>query len=312
MIDLSVHLAGIKLKNPTILASGIMGVSAASMRFCKENGVGAVTGKSIGHVERTGHHNPTVYPWGQGIINAVGLSNPGVDAGVGLLSEMKESLEIPVIASCFADTVDNIARVAEKLIEANPVAIELNLSCPNTESDFGLMFALDPEATTRAVTQVKKIAGNTKVFVKLTPDGANIVEVGKAAEVAGADALTATNTLSGMIIDIHTKRPILTNKFGGLSGPAIKPVSVRAVYNLFTAVKIPIIGTGGINTGEDAIEYIMAGASAVGIGSGVYYRGIDVFKKVTAEMEDFMKKEGYKSIEEMRGVAHKAKFLISH
>jgi len=304
MIDLSVNLAGIKLKNPTILASGIMGVSAASMRLCQENGVGAVTGKSIGHEERTGHHNPTVYSWGQGLTNAVGLSNPGVDACVDLLSEMKESLEIPVIASCFADTVDNIARVAEKLIEANPVAIELNLSCPNTESDFGLMFALDPEATTRAVTQVKKIAGNTKVFVKLTPDGANLVDVGKAAEAAGADALTATNTLSGMIIDIRTKRPILTNKFGGLSGPAIKPVSVRAVYNLYKSVKIPIIGTGGINTGEDAIEFIMAGATTVGIGSGIYYRGIDIFKKVTNEMTLFMQKHQFHTVEEMKGIAH--------
>ncbi|MDA1316956.1 MAG: dihydroorotate dehydrogenase [bacterium] len=305
-MNLSTNLAGIPLKNPTILASGVMGVSTSSMKFVQENRAGAVTCKSIGHEERKGHHNPTVYSWGQGITNAVGLSNVGVDDGTVLLKEMIDALEIPVISSCFADTVDNLARVAEKLMASKPVAIELNLSCPNTENDFGLMFALDPEATTRAVSQVKKIAGNTKVFVKLTPDASNIVDVGKAAEAAGADALTATNTLSGMIIDIHTKRPILTNKFGGLSGPAIKPVSVRAVWNLYNAVKIPIIGTGGINTGEDAIEYIMAGATAVGIGSGVYYRGIDVFKKITDEMSAFMEKEGYKSIEEMRGIAHKS------
>jgi len=303
-INLSTTLAGITLQNPTILASGVMGVSAASMKFVQENGAGAVTCKSIGHEERVGHHNPTVYSWGQGVTNAVGLSNPGVDAGVPLLSDMIKTLAIPVIASCFADTVDNLARVAEKLLAAKPVAIELNLSCPNTESDFGLMFALDPEATTRAVTQVKKIAGDTKVFVKLTPDGSNIVDVGKAAEAAGADVLTATNTLSGLIIDIHTKRPILTNKYGGLSGPAIKPVSLRAVYNLYKAVKIPIIGTGGINTSEDAIEYIMAGATAVGIGSGIYYEGIDVFKKVTSGIQSFMEKEGYESIEAMRGIAH--------
>ncbi len=303
-MNLSTTLAGITLKNPTILASGVMGVSTASMRFVQESGAGAVTCKSIGHEERVGHHNPTIYSWGQGITNAVGLSNVGVDEGTVLLKEMIDALEIPVIASCFADTVDNLARVAEKLVTSNPVAIELNLSCPNTENDFGLMFALDPEATTRAVSQVKKVAGNTKVFVKLTPDASNIVDVGKAAEAAGADALTATNTLSGLIIDIHTKRPILTNKFGGLSGPAIKPVSVRAVYNLYKAVKIPIIGTGGISTGEDAIEFIMAGATAVGIGSGVYFRGIDVFKKVTDEMSAFMEKEGYNSVEEMRGIAH--------
>ncbi|PIQ73572.1 dihydroorotate dehydrogenase B catalytic subunit [Candidatus Roizmanbacteria bacterium CG11_big_fil_rev_8_21_14_0_20_36_8] len=304
MIDLSVNFAGIQLRNPTILASGIMGVSVASLKYCEESGAGAVTCKSIGHAERMGHHNPTVYSWGQGLTNAVGLSNQGVDEGVGLLKEMIETLNVPVIASCFADTVDNIAKVAEKLIASNPVAIELNLSCPNTENDFGLMFALDTDATTRAVSQVKKIAGKTKVFVKLTPDASNIVDVGKAAEAAGADALTAANTLSGMIIDIHTKRPILTNKFGGLSGPAIKPVSVRAVYNLYKAVKIPIIGTGGINTGEDAIEFIMAGAAAVGIGSGIYYRGIDIFKKVTDEISEFMEKNNYRSIEEMKGMAN--------
>lgn len=277
MTDLSVNLAGIKLRNPLILASGIMGVSTASMKFTEENGVGAVTMKSIGPTERTGHHNPTVYSWGEGITNAVGLSNPGVEEGTEHLEDMMKTLEVPVIASCFADTVDNMAKVAEKMLEAKPVALELNLSCPNTEDDFGRMFALDVKATERAVSSVKKIAGNTKIFAKLSPDSPDITEIGKAAEAAGADGLTATNTLSGLVIDIELKRPVLANKFGGLSGPAIRPVAVRAVYNLFKAVKIPIIGTGGVNTGEDAIEFIMAGATAVGVGSAIYYRGIDVF-----------------------------------
>ncbi|QQS43343.1 dihydroorotate dehydrogenase [Candidatus Roizmanbacteria bacterium] len=305
MANLSVSLAGISLQNPTILASGIMGVSASSLKFVEEHGAGAVTMKSIGPTDRTGHKNPTVYSWGEGITNAVGLSNPGAEEGAAHLEEMKKILHIPVIASCFADTVDNIAKVAEKLLEKEPLALELNLSCPNTEDDFGCMFAMDPRVTERAVTLVKKTSGKTKIFVKLSPDASNIVTVAKAAEAAGADGITAINTLSGLIIDIHTKRPILKNTFGGLSGPAIRPVGVRAVYNLYEAVKIPIIGTGGINTGEDAIEYIMAGATAVGIGSGVYYRGIDVFGKVTEEMENFMDQNGYKSLEEMRGIAHK-------
>lgn len=304
MANLSVHLAGISLHNPTILASGIMGVSAASMKFVQESGAGAVTMKSIGPVDRSGHNNPTVYSWGEGITNAVGLSNPGAEEGASHLQEMHEALQVPVIASCFADTVDNIAKVAEKLLEKEPQALELNLSCPNTEDDFGFMFAMDPKVTERAVMLVKKISGKTNIFVKLSPDASNIVTVAKAAEAAGADAITAINTLSGLIIDIHAKRPILKNKFGGLSGPAIRPVGVRAVYNLYEAVKIPIIGTGGINTGEDAIEYIMAGATAVGIGSAVYYRGIDVFKKVCDEMSAFMDTNGYKSVEEMRGIAH--------
>ncbi len=304
MSDISIHLAGIELKNPLILASGIMGVNTSSMRLVQENGAGAVTMKSIGPEERQGHHNPTVYSWGEGIHNAVGLSNPGAQEGAEHLEEMKNSLAIPVIASCFADTVDNIAKVAEILLSKEPVALELNLSCPNTEDDFGRMFALDTKATERAVSSVKKIAGKTKLFAKLSPDSPEIAEIGKAAEAAGADALTATNTLSGLIIDINVKRPILHNKFGGLSGPAIKPVVMRAVYNLYKAVTIPIIGTGGVTTGEDAIEMIMAGATAVGIGSAIYYRGIDVFQKINLEIIEFMKKEGYTSINEMKGAAN--------
>ncbi len=304
MTTLSTNLAGIHLRNPLILASGIMGVSTSSMKFIEENGAGAVTMKSIGPVERTGHHNPTVYSWGKGIHNAVGLSNPGMEEGSLHLKEMKQALTIPVIGSCFADTVDNLVKVAEKMLELKPEALELNLSCPNTEDDFGRMFALDPKATERAVSSVEKIAGDSKIFVKLSPDAPDIAEIGKAAEAAGADAITATNTLSGLIIDIHLKRPILHNKFGGLSGPAIKPVVVRAVYNLYKAVKIPIIGTGGVTNGEDAVEMIMAGATAVGVGSAIYYRGIEAFKLITDEIQTFMKEEGYSSIEEMKGVAH--------
>lgn len=304
MIDLQVNLAGIELKNPLVLASGIMGTSASSMKFIEQNGAGAVTMKSIGPVERTGHHSPTVYSWGQGITNAVGLSNPGPEGGKELIQEMKERLQIPVIASCFADTVDNIAKVAEKLIESEPVALELNLSCPNTEDDFGCMFALSSKATEKAVSSVKKISGKTKIFAKLTPDATNIDSIAKAAEAAGADGITATNTLSGLIIDVYTKRPVLTNRFGGLSGPAIRPVSIRAVFNLYKAVKIPIIGTGGVTTGIDAIEMIMAGATAVGVGSAIYYRGVDVFKKIADEMKEFMKNEGYKNLDEIRGIAH--------
>ncbi len=305
-MTLQVDLAGIHLQNPTILASGIMGVSTSSLNYVAKSGAGAVTMKSIGPTERMGHHNPTVYSWSGGIHNAVGLSNPGAEEGALHLEEMKQSLAVPVIASCFADSVDNLVKVAAKLIEKKPVALELNLSCPNTEDDFGRMFALDVLATQRAVSSVKKIAGTTKIFAKLSPDSPDIVEIGKAAEAAGADALTATNTLSGMIIDIHVRKPILKNKFGGLSGPAIKPVVIRTVYNLYEAVKIPIIGTGGINTGEDVVEYIMAGATAVGIGSAIYYRGIDVFKKICDEIEVFMKEEGIKNLEEIRGAAHKS------
>jgi len=304
MADLSVSLCGLPLKNPLILASGIMGVSGAAVKNMEQHGAGAVTFKSIGPVERMGHKNPTVYAWKHGMSNAVGLPNPGVDAALAILSEAKKQVTVPLIVSMFADTADMFAQVTEKLLTIQPDALELNLSCPNTERDMGPMFALDPEATGKVVAAVKKVSGKTPVFAKLTPDAANIAEVAKAAEAAGADAITATNTVTGMIIDIRAKKPILTNKFGGLSGPAIKPIAVKAVYTLYTAVKIPIIGTGGVNSGEDAIEMIMAGATAVGIGSAVYYHGLEAFKKIADEMTTFMDAEGYKTIREMRGIAH--------
>lgn len=304
MSDLSISLCGLSLKNPLILASGIMGVSAAAMKSVELHGAGAVTSKSIGPVERLGHKNPTVYAWEHGLTNAVGLPNPGVEAAISMLKEARSVLSVPLIISMFADTADNFAHVAEKLLEVKPQALEINLSCPNTERDFGPMFALDPQSTGKVITAVKKISGKTPVFAKLTPDAANSVEIGKAAEAAGADALTAANTVSGLIIDIRAKQPILTNKFGGISGPAIKPIIVRMVYNLSKAVKIPIIGLGGVNTGEDAVEMIMAGATAVGIGSAVYYRGIEAFSFITDEMKAFMKKEGYKTVGEMKGIVH--------
>ena len=303
-VDLSIKLAGVDLGNPLILASGIMGVSAASLKFVEESGAGAVTCKSIGPTVRPGHHNPTVIPWEKGIINAVGLSNPGIDAAVPFLKQAKKELNVPLIISIFADKPDNFVRVAEKLNTIKPVFVEINLSCPNTEDDFGRMFALDPKLTEKAVSAVVNTLPKAKIFAKLSPDAPNIGEIGRAAEAAGASGITATNTVSGMIIDFEMRRPVLTNKFGGVSGPAIKPISLRAVFNLYKAVKIPIIGTGGVTTGRDALEFTLAGATAVGVGSAVYYEGIGVFKKITDEMMALMKKEGIKSLEEIRGAAH--------
>jgi dihydroorotate dehydrogenase (NAD+) catalytic subunit len=304
MEDLSTDLLGIKLKNPLILASGLMGVSSASLKLVEKNGVGAVTLKSIGPLERHGHANPTIYAWEHGITNAVGLSNPGIDESLLIIRETIKTLKIPVIISVFADKIDNYVKIVDKLLPLNPSIIELNLSCPNTEDEFGKMFALDPHITEKVVRAVKKLSQKIKVFVKLTADASNIAEIAKTAETGGADGITAINTISGLIIDIRLRKPILTNKFGGISGPAIKPIAVRAVYNIYKAVKIPIIGIGGVMKGEDVVEFIMAGATAVGIGSGIYYRGLNIFKKATEEMRMFMKKEKIKNLQEIRGIAH--------
>lgn len=305
-MNLTTSLAGISLRNPLVLASGIMGVSASTMKFVEENGAGAVTMKSIGPVERTGHHNPTVFSWGAGLTNAVGLSNQGVDAALPEIQMSLERLEIPLIASMFGGTVDEFKQVAEKLCALPIKLLELNLSCPNVQDSHGRMFALDVDRTEATVKAVKEVSGTIKVFAKLTPEAPNIVEIAKAAEAGGADGITAINTISGMVIDITHRRPILTNKSGGISGPAIKPVGVRAVYNIAKEVRLPIIGTGGVETGSDALEYIMAGATAVGVGSAVWSRGIDVFSKITAEMKTIMKEQGITSLDEIRGVAHSA------
>ncbi len=302
--NLAITLVGIKLKNPLVLASGIMGVSLASLRMVEKGGAGAVTMKSIGPEERHGNKNPTVYAWEHGLTNAVGLSNPGITASIPMFKDMQKQLSVPVFGSTFAGTIDGFVANAEQFAGAGAQMLELNLSCPNTESDFGRMFALDTQKSAEVVTRVKKVVGKTKIFVKLTPDNADIVDVAKAVEAAGADGITAVNTVSGLIIEPRVRRPILSNKFGGLSGPAIKPIAVRAVYNIYKAVKVPIIGLGGVMSGIDAAEFIMAGASAVGVGSAIYYHGVGVFKKINDELAQFMQEEGYVHISDMKGIAH--------
>lgn len=307
MVDISAKLCRVKLGNPTVLASGIMGVTGASLCFAAENGAGAVTIKSIGPEERKGHPAPVVFEWDKGLINAMGLSTPGVEEAVHELAAAVERSSSPVIASIFAPTVKKFGEVAKAVSKVKPHLIEANISCPNVEAEFGKPFATDPNVSSQVTRIVKKNSKKIPVIMKLSPNVPNIKVIAKAVEKAGADAVCAINTLGpGMVIDIKTGKPILSNKVGGLSGPAVKPVAVRCVYDIYDAVKIPIIGTGGITYGKDAVEMIMAGATAVGIGSGVHYRGIDVFKKVSEEIIDFMEKEGYNKLKDFRGIAHES------
>lgn len=301
---LSTVIAGVRLENPTVLASGIMGTTASSLGFCARSGAGALTTKSISLKPRKGHKNPTVLRFENGIINAVGLTNRGAEDS---LEEIRHAAEIsgrPIIASIFGTNTADYGRTAKIISKAKPDMIEANISCPNVEEEMGKPFATDPKASARVTRNIKR---NTKlpVFVKLSPNVPDISSIAKAVKRAGADGITAINTAGpGMVIDINTAQPILHNKAGGISGPAIRPIAVRCVYDIYRATKLPVIGTGGITKGNDAVEMIMAGASAVGIGSSVYYRGIDVFNKITEEIKDFMLENGYNSIEEMRGIAH--------
>ena len=308
MVALSTSLCGVDLPNPLILASGILGTEAELMARVARNGAGAVTAKSCSLEPRAGHPNPTVLAWEHGLINAVGLANPGVEAEVEELARtvaLLEPLGAALIASIFADTVENYARVARRLVEAAPDLLEVNISCPNVHDEFGTPFAADAAAAadvTAAVTEA--VAGRVPVLVKLSPNVGDIVTIARAVEKAGADGITAINTLPGMVIDIHARRPILANRTGGLSGPAIRPLAVRCVYEIFRAVDLPIIGTGGVSSGRDAMEMMMAGATAVAIGSAVYGEGPGVFRRVLGEVEGLLAELGYESVVEARGAAH--------
>jgi dihydroorotate dehydrogenase (NAD+) catalytic subunit len=303
-LDISTRICGVKLNNPTVLASGIMGVTGPSLCFAAGNGAGAVTTKSIGIEERKGHPAPILLEWEKGLINAVGLSSPGIDSSLEELDFAVKNCNSPVIASIFAPTTKQFGEVAKHVSKIKPHLVEVNISCPNVEAEFGKPFASDPKVSAD-VTKIVKKSSKCPIIVKLSPNVPNIGAIAKAVEKAGANAICAINTVGpGMIIDIKTGKPMLANKCGGLSGPAVKPIAVRCIYDIYKSVKIPIIGTGGVTYGKDAVEMIMAGATAVGIGSGVYYRGIDVFRKVSNEIENFMMKEGYSSLKQFRGISH--------
>lgn len=303
MADLTVELAGAKLRNPTVLASGIIGTTAGLLKRVADAGAGAVTIKSIGPVPRKGNPGPVFIEVEGGALNAVGLPNPGVDNALEELAEAVKECKSPVIASFFAGTTKGFGEVAEKLAHAKPALLEADCSCPNTDRDLGTPFAYDPEAIAMIVEEVKE---RTKIplFVKVAPDTHRVVEVAKAAEKAGADGITAVNTARGMAIDIEARKPVLGNKTGGLSGPALRPIAVRCVYDIYEAVEIPIIGTGGVGSGRDAVEMMMAGATAVGIGTAVMHRGIGVFAEVAKEMEEWMDAHGVKRASELTGLAH--------
>ena len=297
---LEVEFAGLKLRNPTILASGIMGESAGSLIRIAKSGAGAVVTKSIGLEARSGYPNPTVVEVECGILNSMGLPNPGIEEFGREIEELKE-IDIPIIGSIFGKDEEEFALLAKRMEKYGVDAIELNLSCPHAKG-YGLEIGSDPDAVKSITKEVKRNV-SIPVFPKISANVGDVVEIGKAVEEGGADGIVAINSIRAMKIDLSTKMPILHNRFGGYSGKGIKPIGVRCVYELSSELNVPVIGVGGIETGEDAAEYILAGAVAVEIGSAIFYRGIDVFKKVCQELEEWMKKNGYSSIDDFRGLA---------
>ncbi|MFH1106358.1 MAG: dihydroorotate dehydrogenase [Candidatus Micrarchaeota archaeon] len=305
--SLETNLCGKRLSNPTVLASGILGTSADVMSFAARCGAGALTTKSCNLRGREGFPNPTVVSTPHYMLNAVGLANPGVEEEAKTVALLKKKTKAAVIASVFESSPRKFAEVAEKISRAKPDFLELDLSCPHlsTEKDFSSYgdFSSNPESASAVVSAVKS-ATKIPVFAKLSPNCADISVMAKAVESAGADGITAINTAKGMAINAELRRPVLANKSGGVSGPALKPIALKCVYDVYASVKIPIIGTGGVATGSDAVEMLMAGASAVGIGSAVYWRGFDVFSQVCTEMGQWMKANGYSSVKQLVGAAH--------
>jgi dihydroorotate dehydrogenase (NAD+) catalytic subunit len=304
--NLSVKLGPLSLKNPLILASGVMGTSSELLHRMALSGAGAVTAKSCGPQPRAGHPNPVMVEWEHGLLNAIGLTNPGVDDEVRLLMDAKQRLNalyVPLIASIFAGTADEFGEVASIVADAEPDMIEVNISCPNVHDDFGLPFAAEPKSAAAVTQAVKQKVVGIPIAVKLAPNVPDIGRIAKSVVDAGADVITAINTMPGMVIDIDAALPVLHNRSGGLSGPALKPIAVRCVAEIAQFVDVPIIGTGGVLAGRDAVEMMMAGATAVGVGSALWYRGPDAFNLINDELQEFLQNNGYKSVNEIIGKA---------
>jgi len=300
-ISLSTHISRLSFLNPTILASGIMDEDAESINRILQSGAGGIVTKSIGINPNKGHANPTFVELDHGILNAMGLPNPGINEFKNELDKLK-TITQPIIGSVYGKNEHEFIEVATIMEQSGIKAIELNLSCPHA-SGYGLELGQDPEMIQTIIQSVKNKV-KIPVFVKLSSNVNNISILAEAAANAHADAIVAINTVKAMAINTEIQRPVLSNKTGGYSGKAIKPIGLRAVYDLYSQLEIPIIGVGGITTGLDVIEYLMAGAQAVEIGSAIYYRGITVFKEICKEITQWLQIHNYYNIRDIIGVAH--------
>jgi dihydroorotate dehydrogenase (NAD+) catalytic subunit len=294
---LSLSLTGLDLKNPLMLAAGIMGTTGGSLKRVAEGGAGAVVTKSIGIKAKSGHYNPSMVEVDCGYLNAMGLPNPSYKNFQHEIDIAHEG-GVPVIASIFGASADEFSEIAGSL---RADAFELNVSCPHA-CGYGAQVGSDP-ALVEDITRAVKNATCAPVWVKLTPNVTDIKGIGLAAESGGADAVVAINTVRAMAIDIESGYPVLGNKFGGLSGRAIKPVAIKCVYDLYEALEIPVIGVGGISNWRDAMEFIMAGARAVQIGSAVG-NNINIFNDISSCMESFMEEKEW-TLDDIYGMAHK-------
>lgn len=298
MTDMKVRIAGVELKNPVITASGAFGYGMEYNEFYDISLLGGISCKGTTVLERQGNPGPRIAETPSGMLNSVGLQNPGSEAFINTYLPWLRQRDITVIANVAGHSMDEYIEIVRRVSDANVDLVELNISCPNVKEG-GMSFGTSCESVETVVSEVRKVC-NRPLVVKLTPNVTDIGEIAKAAEAAGADAVSLINTLTGMRIDIRTRRPILKNNIGGLSGPAVFPVAVRMVRQVYKSVKIPIIGMGGIATWEDAAEMMMAGAAAVQVGAALFrdpYAPI----KIIDGLKAFCEEQGLASVTELTG-----------
>jgi len=299
--SLSTSIGKIELNSPAMLASGILGISLDVFNRLHRSGAGAVVTKSLSIEPWEGYPNPTIFSVnGGGWMNAVGLSNPGAS---NFAKMIEHNQDVPIIVSLVGSIPEDFEMMIKEFTNCNVTAFELNLSCPHV-AKVGLEVGDDPELVKKIVTTVKN-STNIPVIAKVGLGTTNYLNTVKIAIDSGIDAITAINTVRAMAIDVETQRPILSNKFGGLSGTPIKPIALRCVYEIASKYNIPIIGCGGISTWEDAIEFFLAGASAIQLGSAIGDNWINVFDDINKGMLQYMKQKNYSTIDEMVGLAKK-------
>ncbi len=299
MIDLSVKLPGLQLKNPIMPASGCFGFGREYSEFYDLSKLGAVMMKAATGSKRPGNATPRVAETSCGMLNAIGLQNPGVEKIIETEVPFLASYDVGVIANIAGSTIEEYEAVARAFNKTDDVhALELNISCPNVKEG-GIQFGTDV-AMAQRVTEIVKQASRLPVYVKLSPNVTDVVKMAKAVETAGADGLSMINTLTGMQIDLRRRRPLIANQTGGLSGPAIKPIAIRMIYEVKQHVSIPIIGMGGITNAEDVLEFLLAGASAVAVGTANFQNPF-VCPEIIDELPHVLQKYGFQSVQEAVG-----------
>src|SRR6056297_612125 len=301
--NLKTKLANLKLKNPVITASGTFGFGTELDEYLSVKDLGAITLKGITVDKSEGNALPRIAETPAGVLNSIGLENPGIDNFKQEVIPEIATLEVPAIANISGYSVKDFVQLAESLEDEDCIdAIEVNVSCPNIK-DGGMAFGTDPEMIYRVTREVAKVYSGT-IIVKLSPNVTDIVKMAEAAVEGGADIISLINTLLGMAIDIDKKEPVLANTFGGLSGPAVKPVALRMVYQIYEAIDVPIIGMGGIMNGKDAIEFLLAGASAVGDGTATL-RDPAASVTIVSQIKKYLEENNIENVSEIIGEAHK-------